>query len=429
MKVFITQFTLLFVVSTTLAQSGLPKRLSPDGIENTVFSNQYYEQVASGNLTQPVLHSRGLESQLDSAAYWEWDVASADWLFDNVVIYTYHNDYTAFLGLDQDYQYQFLDTLFYDQDGRPARYHSLSWNGSEWETSYVILYTLTDAGMFSEILFLLEEGGTLVNDNRSTYHYDANGYLVERVYYTWNDAWVETSRTLYENTPEGLVTMETVQEWTGTWENSQRTLYTYGANQELVNEQLDYWYGFWEIGYNTAYTYNDQQLLAEALEGFYLSGTLYSSSRVLYSYDDAGNLLEELYQSEEQGEWINTSRNMSTFDSENNETSRLYQQWDETWVNTDSAYYYYSEIVSVAPPPAPGFEMIIYPNPTTGLLQVKQTSDIYNGYRVIELPSGQIVRTGALNGQIDISLLSAGLYVLQLNGSTGWGTQNRFVKL
>ena len=61
----------------------------------------------------------------------------------------------------------------------------------------------------------------------------------------------------------------------------------------------------------------------------------------------------------------------------------------------------------------------IYPNPTQGILKIQKIEDRRQktGYRIANL-TGQVLMTGTTRGQIDVSALPSGTYLLEINGVT-----------
>lgn len=57
---------------------------------------------------------------------------------------------------------------------------------------------------------------------------------------------------------------------------------------------------------------------------------------------------------------------------------------------------------------------LVYPNPATDILNIKDLKDRAD-YKIIN-PEGKIISLGAVNGQIDVSNLSTGIYFLELLG-------------
>ena len=113
------------------------------------------------------------------------------------------------------------------------------------------------------------------------------------------------------------------------------------------------------------------------------------------------------------------SRNLTTYlyasdDYVSVETNAVYDNSIENWIVVDKKFYYYSELVAVDPElPADVNELIMYPNPTSGLVQMKIESPmkVY-----VYTMNGQLVKSAQLEtGEktVDLSALPAGLYQLR----------------
>lgn len=69
----------------------------------------------------------------------------------------------------------------------------------------------------------------------------------------------------------------------------------------------------------------------------------------------------------------------------------------------------------------------IYPNPTFNYLQVNTTEGAFENYEIYNL-SGQVVKSGKYEQKLELSMLTKGIYVLQLQGEHGQA-QMKFEKM
>lgn len=136
-----------------------------------------------------------------------------------------------------------------------------------------------------------------------------------------------------------------------------------------------------------------------------------------YAYDDEDRLaLYELVTIDDAGI---LSRNLTsyTYTGENYmllETNAVYDNSIESWIVTDKKFYYYSELVAVDPElPADVNELIMYPNPTFGMVQMKIESPMKV---FVYTMNGQLVKSASLEAgekTVDLTTLPAGLYQLR----------------
>ena len=98
----------------------------------------------------------------------------------------------------------------------------------------------TAAGTVKEYTFCEKE--TLKPLNRAVYQYNANGELLEKVYYKWdnNTGWVSVQKYNYEYQDNKVASL-IYSEWDsslGTWsENPEYITYVYNKNGELLTLQ------------------------------------------------------------------------------------------------------------------------------------------------------------------------------------------------
>jgi hypothetical protein len=183
------------------------------------------------------------------------------------------------------------------------------------------------------------------------------------------------------------------------------------------------------------------------------------SNKWLYTYDTQNNMIEELCQEKnELNEWENSEKMSYTYDENNNVNLGIYQEWENnTWIDAigylnlhynslKSIWKYYDLFKFSATYIKTGSNFVqehriesvinLYPNPTTGELQVTsyelqvtniEVFDIYGRKQKAESrkqkgnspPFMEAWQPQADGVVIDISELQAGIYFVKI--STGAG--------
>ena len=180
------------------------------------------------------------------------------------------------------------------------------------------------------------------------------------------------------------------------------TLVSEGPNGFVAEAKIEYKYtssGKKEVVQNYAYDLekNDWKLL----------------SVDAYEYDAEGRVSAEENVTDEEGIWMRHRKTLEYVSDEDlsRESDYTYNNNLEKWVLEENQYYYYNELTAVDPEdPIVADAVFLWPNPTSGVVQVKLTGKISVHVYTI---SGQFVQKFYLapgEKMIDLSLLPAGIY-------------------
>ncbi len=139
--------------------------------------------------------------------------------------------------------------------------------------------------------------------------------------------------------------------------------------------------------------------------------------RYEYSYDEAGNrILDTRYDwDSELNNWVEYRKYEYSYDEVGNKTLYARYGWDsdlDDWLLNQKSFYYYSELYEVFDQ-LPDIEIILYPNPTSGIINIVGLTELAE----VKLYSiqGQLMKSiMQVAYTIDISDLIPGIYILNL---------------
>ncbi|MBG0859792.1 MAG: T9SS type A sorting domain-containing protein, partial [Bacteroidales bacterium] len=181
------------------------------------------------------------------------------------------------------------------------------------------------------------------------------------------------------------------------WINSSRLTYTYNASNKVLTEVKDLW----------------------------LSGNWTADSRVTNTYEVSGYLTNTLSQIWYGGSssWVNETQENYTNNADGTPSVIISQEWDgiSTWNNSNRFTFTYSS-ATLNQELSIDTRVIIYPNPTTGLLRINSVEGFsdkarlevfdYNGRIVLQKYVEDIINQG-----IDVSQLSKGVYYIRIKNN------------
>jgi hypothetical protein len=259
----------------------------------------------------------------------------------------------------------------YNASGKPLTVISENWTGLEWRNFMMMTNT-----------------------------YDANGYLVNtlsQAFYAISPSWINSSQTNYTNNPDGTVNQSVMQTWDGVsaWTNSRRSTYTYNPSGKALTDLTELWLG-----------------------SAWLNNNLETNT-----YDGSNYLTNSLNQTWDLmlSSWKDNSLEIYSNNPDGTPYQILSQSWNPAtpgWDNEEKITFTYGlPTGSYDIPGKP--DIIVYPNPSDNIITVRTADIIPVSKFTITDQTGRVVLTGLLSGEtttINISLLSNGMYFLQVGG-------------
>jgi hypothetical protein len=326
-----------------------------------------------------------------------------------------------------------------------------------------------------------KNGDSWTNESRYTLLFNANNQITQETYEEWDDhEWEFSFKALNTYDDQQNLTSETFHEWGGDfWKISGRKLYTYDTANHLLSllfQNLDI--DVYENETQNLYTYDKEGNQIHELDQFWFADQWIDNFQIFNTFDHLSNQLFDLVQTFDGTEWVNYRQSGFQYDTQNNRTYHLQQYWngieweneyqyyytfdpannpatdeEQTWNGTDwgtyltisyahdadnflesevysyfqngetlasyadSTYYYYHSVTGLADVSPSLNEMIISPNPTSGLFAIDHKDeivavDVYNitGARIAHLEPAQ----HANHLDLDISGNNPGMYILQI---------------
>jgi len=322
----------------------------------------------------------------------------------------------------------------------------------------------TDATVNYNLEMILNKSNVWENGYKTTYTYDAQKNKLTEMSQEWDAAtstWLNANNTIYTYNSNNNVTSATNQIWTaGAWVNNNKFIYNFDANYRAISDLYQSWNAgtsAWENLVQNVYKFNTNNLVDSAITQYWNGSSSAWVSYILvtntydvnknlisylsqswdaqssswkntylytYTYDMNKNMLTNLFKTYNTGgTWDNTELDTYTYDVDNNRLSETYQEWvkgSSSWLNTDSAYYYYTKKNTN---PNNGIallndvkkELNIYPNPASKIVTVNYESPSRESLTIVNLLGEQVyTQTYTPNQTIDLTGFSKGIYIVKV---------------
>lgn len=306
-----------------------------------------------------------------------------------------------------------------------------------------------------------------VNEARCLYEYDFSGNVLELLTQQWgDDDWEDEMKLSYDYNGEILNEILYQNNMDGVWTNVAKEVYNYSGDTWTVLFWI--WTGTtWSSQY--LYTYNRSGNTIEVLMQYMQGGAWQNESKEFYTLDFDENVTEILSQEWENNTWVNAEKTTYVFEN-GVYTRKLFQVWngsswdDEykyafeydsngnathgecygfdggnwTLANGDieMAYDYNANVVTYYGAQADlvyvdltavnengQASFTVYPNPAVSEIQIQaegfQKAEVYSltGQKLME----------SINSTVDVSNLSAGVYMLKVISLDGHSATQRMV--
>jgi hypothetical protein len=262
---------------------------------------------------------------------------------------------------------------------------------------------------------------TISSGYRSTYTNTASGDIIDEIDQHWevnSNAWVNDARIKYDFDIFGSVLSGTLQQWTGSaWENDQRAFFTYNGNKQFASIVVDSWNSQtnqWIKDFKETYTYNAVKDLTQLLDQYWdgQANVWENDSRIVYTYDSNHHELTRNHETWELGAWTPATSSSSQYDNYGNQ---VYNQQTSCIGPTFTCQplfeinsYFNCTTVGVNEPVSKAGTVRVFPNPASGFVQVEPSL----GWVTIMDLTGNLVKSQSAGGEVDISQLPKGLYIL-----------------
>lgn len=333
------------------------------------------------------------------------------------VNFFYGNDneliaYEVFDRVDPEYPTDLRDSLYYDANGDCVKIKNYQLMDGIWKYTYYIDYTYdANHNCLSRENYNSFDGGiTFDLGGRYEYTYE-NNHITGYVMYFVGDEFARGTYT-YNNEGQPIELIETQNDpWGGTgWSNSAKTTWEYNELGQCTCVNYYYWYyTSWSLSQSDVYEFDEA--------GNTTSVCIYSSSiiadRKTYAYDYDTPIEEVIMPSDPEGDY-----SWETFANR-----PLAYAWETADANGNLVYicdynFGYCEVQGVNNLISDLQEMLIFPNPTNGIVRISQKN--VEKVEVLDMNGRTVLQQEQNCNTIDLSNLSSGLYIMKAYDGKHW---------
>ncbi|SCY06448.1 Por secretion system C-terminal sorting domain-containing protein [Nonlabens sp. Hel1_33_55] len=231
-------------------------------------------------------------------------------------------------------------------------------------------------------------------------NYNSNGTVSDIIGEEFqNDTWVSDYRDSFTYNGDGQLTRKIFETWNGSsYELDEEFDYTYDNNGNLIVEVSDFNFSTAGPEGRETYVYDTSELMSNIANPFV------DKTGLEYVFDDfpyVNKILEERYESYDS--------NSSSF----NEVS-------------SKRVYNYNSTLSIEEAAAPLAKVNVYPNPTSGILNIETSNFEIAKVSVYGLFGNQILTTS--KQMVDLESFTSGVYFLELTDVSGQSSKHKIIK-
>jgi len=215
-----------------------------------------------------------------------------------------------------------------------------------------IFYEYSPQGFLLSTTSFESHNQTWLNEERTTYSYDANNRIIERLRVKWdtlNNKWKNDYRRQFTYSQHSYITIGAY--WDNSqnqWVNTNKTDVFQDQNM-LDTLSLSYsWTSQWVLDARSMKSYNTNHQIVLDLHQSLMGVNWKNDNKTEYTYDSNNNLIDKSYynwNSLNQNYEIN-QKHIKGYDSQNNNIYEVYlDSYDSTnskWNGRDSTYYNYA---------------------------------------------------------------------------------------
>lgn len=423
------------------------KELSPQFIFNNIYNNRSENRLVSQNKSMDEL-----KQGLDSISFYEED----ELILRERYSYNYQGKCTLYeqLATNEGAIGVYSKTAFtYDVNGNMLTYNYFIWSEAQdgWQNRLRTEFTYQN-GLLSEALlyfydFDLNELQLLL---KSVYTYDAQNHLTSVVSISvWEGVWTNNYKEVIDYTADGYAYLWTYYNWsemTSVWIPESKEEDFYNANNDVEIYLSSEWIEItseWKGKYKDEYTYDgNHQMLSDIYSEFedfsQQWGFMYND---VFTYDDQGNFTTIISYEWGGGDWEESRMDEFTYnysytfdqvllpqvgeyDFETKHmlsAQKAYDYSGGTWLDKSEAILHYSEKDVNAISELSSSEIQVYPNPSSGIVNIG-IEGFGQEFTISILDiSGKIIQShliqnaATVNNQVlDLSGNASGLYFVNI---------------
>lgn len=328
------------------------------------------------------------------------------------------------------------DSVFYNSKALPAVSWYKTWNPEKSRFSggkrIVYDYDENENMILENIWFFDTLSGNWANGQIITSVYNSENLLIQELLQTWDTAgfWRDSVRFAftYNDNKNLIQEIQEIKNQNQQWENWSKWEGNYNTNG-LIREEYRYGWesGIWKKKTFALFSYNGlllTQILRKVWDDYGMNWI--DKNRTTYTYNEIGLTAEVLgeYYDQYANIWYKSYTYSYLYDGLGHRTEYIYRIWDELngqWLNYFKSFNYWSELASFAVNEINIPEISIFPNPSTGEINLRFPGNINSGTVYLLSQDGQLVLNHSFSGDfVKISsALTPGSYVLTVKTEKG----------
>lgn len=344
----------------------------------------------------------------DSLVYEEYDQGA--WAIENRQKYTLYPDRRPdFMKVYQgSTSTSYLFDYIWDGNNKLSGFDlKFNFGGQEVVVTELRLIRDANGNVIEEISKELDQPGSpLKNNSRVFYTYNAQNKLVLEVSEDWDDnvspaVWVKNSKSLYTYDANGKreTQVDSFYSTNNGYFFSNKLTFEYNANGKLIRE-------------------------------FQKNASDVETGRRTYTYNAAGFLTEELFETKDGSAYALNSKDSIILDANNMVTQEFEYSYDFTVnkVIMTGRMNALGSTVGIFSESKLFKQLLAYPNPTEGTLNLKLTTASEKNVEVFNIVGEKVMDLNLSSAQnsIDLSNLSNGIYTVKVKSAEGI-SQNKVI--
>ncbi|WP_299672989.1 T9SS type A sorting domain-containing protein [uncultured Polaribacter sp.] len=311
--------------------------------------------------------------------------------------YTYNGNNKALVEIYQSYDTntntvssQYKTTYSYNSNGDVIQLIDQDWNGTAWVNSYKFDITYSNNRISSGLAYEWNGSAWAFDEDSSniTINYNSNGTVSAIVSDSWDGfKWVTSDRTINSFDANNNLILQEDQVWDGsTWTTDYKEENTYDGNGNAITEKESYLdNGAFVITNNETNTFDTSKLMASFAHPF--------KDKTGLEFIVSGNGI------------------VNKILTKTGENTRTTYNYVETTASTSNFNL---------------LDFVVYPNPTTSILKVDDSSFSLKNIEVYNIIGKKIMISN--KNELNLENLVNGIYLLKIQSENGNVATRRVVK-
>jgi len=406
-----------------------------------------YSGTRGGDLYNPPL-------KYDNANAYSYNATTSTWGNASYLVHTFDANNNMLTEIGQNWltvssswrnSYKTTNTFDANNDTLTSADQSWDTTTSVWVNQSNSIYTWDGSGNMLTNIEQQWSSGAWVNYFKEIYTYDASNNRLTRLQQTWNtgtSSWDNYSQYLNTYTSANKIATQVSQTWSSSaWENQYKLTYTYDASNNLLTtlgQNWDLGTTSWDnSSLETATFDGSHDQLTDLRQNWDVPSSSWINSSMTTNTGFAATYPLQIVQQSWSGTaFVNTKEITYTYNTHGQPTAAIETTWNSGgfWqpvLNDESVRLYYADYTtSVSNISNNNCTSSVYPVPAKDMLHVSITWNEPQAFSIeIMDMSGRTVSqwnmsaTKTYNGNITISNLPAGNYIMKMTGTNAQSVQ------